>query len=335
MKMLDIAKRANVSSSTVSRALNKPDSVQKDTRERILKVIEELNYKPNLVARQFRTKKTGIILVIVPDITSNFFSKVVRGIQQVASHYSYKVILCDTENDIKKEREYLDLLQQKQADGAILLTARLGKNELENISKEFPIVLACEYINELDIPTVSIDNINSAKKITAHLVQLGHTKIAHITGHMNGILGQDRLHGFEQALIQQGIEIHTEYIREGDTTLNSGFEQMQKLLALKTPPTAVFAFNDETALGALKAATDKGLYIPNDVAIVGFDDLEIATVVTPQLTTINQSRYKIGRQATQLLVDLIAGNEITQKKFILEDKLVVRASCGVGITGVT
>ena len=328
MKMKEIAQLANVSASTVSRVLNNPEVVQKETRERVLQVIEELNYKPNLVARQFRTKETKIILVIVPDITSNFFSKVVRGIQQIASCHGYKVILFDTENKIEKEREYIDLLEQKQADGAVLLTAQLGKKELDVLSKQFPIVLACEYIDDLPIPTVSIDNVASARKMTEHLIQMGHQKIAHISGRINGVLGRDRLKGFKQALLTHQIEVDPSYIQEGDTTLNSGFNQMQKLLALEVSPTAVFAFNDETALGVLKAVREHGLSVPEDVAVVGFDDLEISTVVTPPLTTISQSRYEIGKKAAGLLVDLMANKEIEQKRFIMKDKLVVRSSCG-------
>jgi len=328
IKMKDVAKLANVSPSTVSRVLSNPDLVQKETRERVLEVVELLNYKPNLVARQFRKRETKIILVVVPDITSNFFSRVVRGIDQVASSNGYQVILCDTGNEIEKERKYVNLLHQKQADGIILLTARLGQNELESISKEFPMVLACEYIDELNVPTVSIDNVSSSRKMTEYLINLGHTKIAHITGHINGVLGRDRLKGFRQALLTNGIEIDSTYIQEGDTSMESGYNQTQKLLALEDPPTALFVFNDEMAFGAIKAARAHGLTVPEDIAIVGFDNLEMSTVVTPTLTTINQPRYEIGKKAAELLLALMTGEEMKKNRFIMKDTLIVRESCG-------
>jgi len=328
MKMKDVAKLANVSPATVSRVLSHPDLVQKETRERVLEVIKELNYQPNLVARQFRKKETKIILVVVPDITSSFFSKILRGIEHVASRHGYQVILCDTDNDLEKEREYINLLYQKQADGVILLTARLGQQELENLSKEFPMVLACEYIDELNVPTVSVDNISSSRKMTEYLIRLGHTKIAHITGRINGVLGRDRLKGFQQALMTHNLEIDSAYIQEGDVSLDSGYHQMQKLLALETPPTAVFVFNDEMAYGALKAAKDHGIEVPENLAIVGFDNLEISMIVDPPLTTIHQPRYEIGKKAMTLLLQLLSGTDMQQKKFIMKDTIVIRESCG-------
>jgi len=328
MKMQDIAKIANVSTSTVSRTINNPESVQKETRDRVLEVIKELNYKPNLVARQFRTREAKVILVIVPDIASMFFSKILRSIEQVASANGYKVLLCDTNNDINKERAYMDLLEQKQADGVILLTAKLKKEEVEEVANEFPVVLACEYMDDLDVPTVYSDSFSSAKEITEHLIHLGHTKIAHITSHMNSVLGTYRLEGFKAALKSHNIAINPDYIQQSDDTNVSGFDQMQALLALETPPTAVFAFNDEMAIAAYRAIKEKGLKIPEDVAVAGFDNLEASTYVTPMLTTVNQSRHEIGEKATQLLLDLIQGKSFKEKKSVVATKLIVRESCG-------
>jgi len=328
MKMQDIAKIANVSTSTVSRTINNPESVQKETRDRVLEVIKKLNYKPNLIARQFRTREAKVILVIVPDIANMFFSKILRSIEQVASANGYKVLLCDTNNDIKKERAYIDLLEQKQADGVILLTAKLDKEELEEVASEFPVVLACEYLDDLHVPMVFTDSVNSAKEITEHLIHLGHTKIAHITSHMNSVLGTYRLEGFKAALTAHNLDINPDYIQQSDNTEVSGFDQMQTLLELETPPTAVFAFNDEMAIAAYRAIKEKGLKIPEDIAVVGFDNLEASTYVTPMLTTINQSRHKIGETATQLLLDLMQGRSLKEKNCIIENTLVVRESCG-------
>lgn len=326
MKMSDVAKLANVSPATVSRVLSNPDLVSKETREKVMEVINKVNYKPHIVARQFRTKETKIILVVVPDITSAFFSKVLRGIEHVAIQNGYQVILGDTENDTARELEYINLLLQKQADGMVLLTARIDKTKLEDISEHFPMVLACEYMDGLNVPTVSIDNISSARKVTEHLIQQGHTKIAHITGPIDVILSRDRLRGFQQAMFSHDLEIDSAYIQEGDVNFDSGYNQMLKLLALETPPTGVFAFNDEMAMGAIKAAKDSHLSIPDDVAIVGFDNVRMATVIEPNLTTIDQPKYQIGKKAMELLLKIINGETLEKKKFVMKDELIVRGS---------
>lgn len=326
--MSDVAKLANVSPATVSRVLSNPELVSKETRQKVLDVINEVNYKPHIVARQFRTKETKIILVVVPDITSAFFSKVLRGIEHVAVNNGYQVILGDTENDIEREKEYINLLLQKQADGMVLLTARLNKTNLEEISEHFPMVLACEYMDGLNVPTVSIDNISSARKATEHLIKLGHTKIAHITGPINVILSRDRMRGYQQAMMSHELDIDSAYIQEGDFSFESGYNQTLKLLALENPPTAVFAFNDEMAMGAIKAAKDSGLKAPEDLAVVGFDNVKMSSVIEPNLTTINQPKYEIGKKAMELLLKLINGESINKKKFVMKDELIIRESCG-------
>lgn len=326
MKMSDVAKLANVSPATVSRVLSNPDLVSKETREKVMEVINKVNYKPHIVARQFRTKETKIILVVVPDITSAFFSKVLRGIEHVAVQNGYQVILGDTENDTEREQEYINLLLQKQADGMVLLTARQDKTQLEEIAEHFPMVLACEYMDGLNVPTVSIDNISSARKATEHLIQQGHTKIAHITGPINVILSRDRLRGFQQAMMSQDLEIDSAYIQEGDFTFESGYHQMLKLLALENPPSAVFVFNDEMAMGAIKAVKDSHLSVPEDVAVVGFDNIKMSSVIEPNLTTINQPKYEIGKKAMELLLKLINGESLQKKKFVMKDELIIRES---------
>lgn len=331
MKMSDVAKLANVSPATVSRVLRQPDLVSKETKQKVMEVIKELNYKPDMSASQLRTRETKIILVIVPDITSPFFSKVLRGIEHTAVENGYQVILGDTENDIEREKDYIDLLYRKQADGALLLTARMNKENLENLSKKFPIVLACEYLDNLDIPTVSIDNVSSARKATEHLIQLGHTKIAHISGPMNIILSRDRLKGFQQAMTHNHLKINPAFIQEGDYGIDSGYDQMMKLLSLDNHPDAVFVFNDEMALGAIKAIQDHGLIVPDDIAIVGFDNLKIASIFSPLMTTIDQPKYEIGQKATKLLLTLMKGGTVEKKKFVLKDELIVRESCGTKI----
>lgn len=324
--MSEVAKIAKVSPATVSRVLRHPEIVNEKTRTHVLRVIKELNYEPHMIASQFRQRSTKTILVIVPDISNLFFSQVLRGIQYVAEEHDYKVILVDSQNDITKERQFLTLLQKKSADGVIMLTARLQQEELEEISTKYPMVLACEYMDSLAIPTVSIDNISSARDITEHLISEGHIRIGHITGPFEIVLSRDRLTGFKQAMLSHNIKIPANYIQEGEISTESGYKQMVRLLSLQQPPTAVFVFNDEMAFGAMKAAKDLGKKIPEDVAIVGFDNLELGKYMDPALTSMHQPKHEIGEAAMRLMLKQLKGEQITKRKIVLDNELIIRES---------
>lgn len=327
-KMLDVAKLADVSVATVSRTLRQPETVKEKTRAKVFKAIEQLNYQPNILARQFRTSKTKTILVVVPDISNPFFSKVLRGIENVAVEYGYQVLLGDTDNSIGRERSYLDILSQKQADGMILLTARMRKELIESVAEQYPVVLACEYFEGSSIPTVSIDNISSARKITEHLIGLGHSRIAHISGPMNVILSKDRMKGYYQAIAQNEFEMEPLLVQEGQFTFESGYNQMLKLLALESPPTAVFAANDEMAVGAIKAAKVNGLRVPEDLAVAGFDNVQIASIFEPGITTVAQPMYEIGNKAMEILLKLIHHEALKKRQYVFNDTLIKRESSG-------
>ncbi|RAK18255.1 LacI family transcriptional regulator [Anoxybacillus vitaminiphilus] len=323
----DVAKLANVSTATVSRVLSNSGNVKKETTEKVLEAIQKLNYQPNILARQLRKLETKTILVVVPDITNTFFSKVLRGIEHVAIENDYEVLLGDTGNNVERERGYLDILRQKKADGMILLTARLESHLLEEIAGEFPVVLACEYLEGSTIPTVSIDNISSARKATEYLINLGHRRIGFISGPLNVILSRDRLKGFRQAMAQHNIPIESFLVQEGDFSFESGYNMMMKFLALDQPPTAVFAANDEMAIGAIKAIKSKGLHVPDDISVVGFDDIKFSSIYEPALTTISQPMFEIGKKAMELLIKLINKDQLEKNQYILEDQLVIRETC--------
>ncbi|MDI3547556.1 MAG: LacI family transcriptional regulator, repressor for deo operon, udp, cdd, tsx, nupC, and nupG [Halanaerobiales bacterium] len=327
-KMSDVAKKANVSIATVSRVFSSPETVAEETKKKVLKVVEELNYTPNVLARQLRKMETKTIVVVVPDITNTFFSRVLRGIETIARENGYRVLLGDTENDITLENEYLKTLYEKHADGLILLTARTDRITIEKLSENYPVVLACEYLEGSNLPTVSIDNISAARKATEHLIKLGHRRIAHITGPMNVILSRDRLKGYKQAMESYELEVDPILIQEGDFYYKTGYNLMLKLLFIENPPTAVFAANDEMAIGAIKAIQSQGLKVPEDIAIVGFDNIKMSAIFSPSLTTIGQPTYKIGEKAMNLLLDLIRGKKLSKNQFVLDDKLIIRESCG-------
>ncbi|MGG3905415.1 LacI family DNA-binding transcriptional regulator [Geobacillus stearothermophilus] len=324
----DVAKRANVSTATVSRVLRNTGNVTEETRQRVLEAIEALNYQPNVLGRYLRRMETETALVVVPDIMNPFFSKVLRGIEAVALKHGYQVLLGDTQNDARLEEQYLNVLPQRQVDGMIFLTARIRKELMEEMARQFPIVLACEYLEGADIPTVSIDNISSARKATEHLIRLGHCRIAHLSGPMNIILSRDRLRGYQQALAQHELEADAALVQEGDFTYESGYNLTLKLLALEKPPTAIFAANDEMAIGAIKAVRHRGGRVPDDVAVVGFDDIQMASIFEPSLTTIAQPMFEIGQKAMELLLALIEGTSARRRQLVLPDRLVIRDSCG-------
>jgi LacI family transcriptional regulator, repressor for deo operon, udp, cdd, tsx, nupC, and nupG len=190
------------------------------------------------------------------------------------------------------------------------------------------VVLACEYLEGSRIPTVSIDNISSARKMTEHLIQLGHRRIAHLSGPMHVILSRDRLKGYQQAMATYELDLDPVLIQEGDFSYASGFNLTEKLLALQTPPTAIFAANDEMAIGAIKAIKQQGLRVPDDIAVAGFDDIQMSSIFEPALTTIAQPVFEIGSTAMELLVRLMEKKEVMKQRFVLEDRLIIRQSCG-------
>lgn len=328
VRIVDVAKLANVSTATVSRVISNSGTVKKDTAEKVLKAIEQLNYQPNVLARQLRKLETKTILVIVPDITNTFFSKILKGIDSIAINHGYQVLLGNTGNSGERETGYFDLLQQKQADGLILLTAQVDEQFVNDIAEDYPVVLACEYMEGSHIPTVSIDNISSARKATQHLINLGHKRIGFISGPLNVVVSRDRLKGYQQALAQNCLSEDSLLIQEGDFSFESGFNLMLKYMAFNQPPTAIFAANDEMAIGAIKAVKSKGYNVPDDFAIVGFDDIQFASIFEPALTTIAQPQFEIGKKAMELLIKLMNKEDIKKTQIMLDDELMIRDSCG-------
>lgn len=328
VRIVDVAKKAKVSTATVSRVLSKPGTVTEETTEKVLKAIKELNYQPNALARQLRRLETKTVLVVVPDITNTFFSKVLRGIESVAVTNGYQVLLGDAGNDIERENGYLNILRQKKADGIILLTARMKSKSVEEMAFEYPVVLACEYIEGSTIPTVSIDNISGARKGTEHLINLGHKRIGFISGPQDSVLGQDRLKGYCQAMKRYNLTVEPILIQEGDFSYESGFKIMMKFLALNDPLTAVFAANDEMAFGAINAIKSKGLSVPHNISVIGFDDIKFSSIFEPALTTIAQPAFEIGTKAMELLIRLMnKEGGIERYQYMLEDQLITRDSC--------
>jgi LacI family repressor for deo operon, udp, cdd, tsx, nupC, and nupG len=257
-----------------------------------------------------------------------FFSDIILGIRKIADENGYNVFLGDTQNDVHREIAFTRLIHERLADGIILLTARMPKSKIKELSTKGPVVLACEYINGLDIPTVSIDNISSSRKVVDHLVSLGHQRIGFISGPLEVVLSRDRLKGFREANLQHGIKIEESLIQEGDFSLKSGYQLALRLISINPPPTAIFASNDEMAIGAIQALHHKGYRVPEDISVIGFDDIKFSEFIQPRLSTVSQPRFDIGVKSMELLLKEIRNEPIRQKRVVLKDELVIRDSCG-------
>ena len=326
VKLKDVANLANVSTATVSRVLTGRDKVSEYTKEKVLAAINELNYQPNYLGRQLRELQTSNILVVLPDLSNPFFYDVLQGIELKAMEYGYELLLKDMKNKEKKDLDYFNYLNQKQVAGIILLAVG-EQRKIDDLSNG-RLVLACAYLEKSEIPNVSINNTESAYKMTKHLISLGHEKIAFIAGGMKTISSGDRLKGYNQALLEAEIEINELYVKDGDYSFQSGINATEKLLELDIPPTAIFAASDQMAAGAIKYIKSKGLSVPEDIAVTGFDNIELASIIDPELTTISQPSLEIGQVAMKMMHKLISGEEILTSKVILEAKLVIRESCG-------
>jgi LacI family transcriptional regulator, repressor for deo operon, udp, cdd, tsx, nupC, and nupG len=326
----DVARHAAVSTATVSRVLSNPAIVTKDTRERVTRAIAELNYEPNPAARTLRTLKSGRILVTVPDISNPFFSEVIRGVEETAQDLGYSVLLGDTRYQADREEQYAGFLKRREADGLIFLGHRLPEllvDVVEGAQGRAPIVNGCEYSADLGVSSVHIDNATAAADAMTHLYRLGHQRIGVVTGPLSSPLSRDRLDGTKQAAAAHDFGDHL-IVRNGDFTIEAGEREASRMLALPEPPTAIFCFNDEMALGALAAVRKAGLACPEDVSVMGFDDIHFSRYMVPPLTTIRQPMAQIGQETVRLLHSILSDGNSKPVSCTLPHELVVRDSTG-------
>jgi len=324
----DVAKRAGVSTATVSRALSRPDVVSPGTRRRVLRAVEDLGYAPNSAARHLRTLRSRKILVTVPDIANPFFSLILQGIEDEAQRAGYAVLVGDTQHDLKREERYAEMLLRKEADGLIFFGHRLPKPAAELVHamapRHAPIVnSACS--PRLGVPSVHIDNVRAAAEAMDHLYGLGHRRIGIVTGPLISSLSRDRLAGAKSRAKAAGAA-HDCIITQGDFSIESGAAAAERLLGSRQPPTAVFCFNDEMAMGVLETARRRGMRVPDQLSVVGFDDIRFARHADPPLTTIAQPMREMGEGTARLLLDIISGATIARVSVTLPHALIRRAS---------
>lgn len=288
--------------------------------------MEQAGYRPNLMAVQFRSRRTGNLVILVPTIANSFFAKVISVAQQAAQLAGYRLLLCDTQGREAIEREFAELVYAHQADGVIQLRA------YDPFAAPFPgaelppIVNACEVIHNGRHPSISLDNRAAAKAMTEHLIELGHRRIGLIKGPKSSPLTRDRVAGYQDALNQAGIEADPALVCHGDFSLKAGDDGAAAMLALPDRPTALFCENDEMAIGALKRIRQSGLRVPEDISLVGFDDIPFAAYCDPPLTTISQPAEAFGQRAVELLIALIEKKPLAERHVVLPFELTLRES---------
>ena len=325
----EVARRAGVSASTVSRVLSRPDVVSPDTRRRVLSTVDQMGFSPNPAARHLRTRRSNKILVTVPDISNPFFSLIIQGIENASQQAGYTVLLGNTQHEEQHEEHYARMLKCNEADGLICLHHRLPKAAAELVEamapRCAPVVHGCEYTATQRVASVHINNTAAAADAVEHLYALGHRRIGIVTGPMTGPLTADRLLGVRAQAAARGLEQHLQ-IRHGDFTLESGAAAAQELLQEPDRPTAVFCFNDEMAFGVIGVARRKGLHVPRDLSIVGFDDIRFSRHTDPPLTTVTQPMREIGEGTVRLLLGILRGSDAAPQSLTLAHQLTVRES---------
>ncbi|MBA4420296.1 MAG: LacI family transcriptional regulator [Anaerolinea sp.] len=323
----EVARKAGVSSATVSHVANNTRFVSEDVRERVKTAMRELNYRPNALARSLRRGETHTLGLILPDSSNPFFAEVGHAIESEAFALGYSVILCNTDNDENKERIYTEVLENKQLDGIIFVGAGENRESISQIVKNgLPLVVVDREMGNLELDTVTTENYQGGLLATQHLISLGHKVIGCITGPSNITPSADRVTGYRAALQQAGIPIEESLIARGDFHASSGYSAALQLLAHDPRPTAIFVCNDIMAIGALRAAAQLSLSVPENVAIVGFDDIELASYTTPPLTTVAQPKQEIGQLAVKLIFERMGNPSLPPRRIILSTQLVIRES---------
>jgi len=324
----DVARRAGVSTATVSRAIANPDRVAKTTREAVFTAIAATGFTPNAAARSLRARSTKMVLALLPGIGNSFYTPILNAIEEVLSLAGYGMIMGDTRSDGAREAHYDLLVRGGQVDGVLLLTGRLPHPDFARLNATVPITIICNDIPGLEaLPVIEIENHEAAHALVTYLVELGHRRIGHARGPMDNVESHYRRSGYIAALTEAGIAVDDSIVWQGAFTFDAGVRVARAFLDHAERPTALFAANDEMALGFIKTVKDAGLSVPQDVSVAGFDDIEYARYFDPALTTMRQPRAELGRLAAQNLIARMGGQGKTlPQRTRLPCTLIVRDS---------
>jgi len=330
----DVAKAAGYSVATISRVLNHPGSVSPATREKVYEIMREMNYTPNTHARGLALDKSNSIALLLPDVLDRSYIKIAKGIEEIAHKKGYFVFLCNSENNADKERNYLDMLiRGRRVDGIIMVNSLLEDRELYALQKEnLPFVLAGRKRSLQNINAVYIDYLKGGYQAASHLISLGYDRIGYISNKSCAPEDEEKFSGFKQALKESSLKLHPEYIIEAEKSIRGGTLAAKKMLLETDSPEAIFVSCDPAALAVLKYLDSNNKHIPDDIAILGFDDVEMTELVSPRLSTISFPAYKLGLLSARLLFDDIDNQDYESQEIFLQTKLIIRESCGHGST---
>ncbi|MEK4521354.1 catabolite control protein A [Psychrobacillus sp. FSL W7-1493] len=322
----DVAREANVSMATVSRVVNGNQNVKPATRQKVLTVIERLDYRPNAVARGLASKKTKTVGVIIPDISNVFYAELVRGIEDIATMYRYNIILTNSDQQEEKEVQLLTTLLSKQVDGVVMMSDYISEEMLHEMNRSnVPVVLAGTVEHSNSFPSVNIEYREAAIDAVNRLIQNGHNRIAFISGSISSPINRDfKLAGYEEALENAGIDVDEDLIVGVDNTYDDGLIAWEQLRKLENPPTAFFAGSDELAIGLIHGAQDSGLNVPNDIEIISFENSKLARMVRPQLTSVVLPLYDIGAVSMRLLTKFMNKEKIEEQNVVLPYRIEER-----------
>jgi len=328
--IIDVARKAGVSLTTVSRVSNNDTKkhMRKETKERVLRVIKELDYTPNKYARFMKRQKSGVIGVLVPDISDQFFSLMIRGIENISYQNGYSVVICDADNSLEKEKKYIRILLKEMVEGVILTSSGIENEKVKKLTKErIPVILADRKLKTGDFPYVGSDGVKDSYILTKYLIDLGYKEIGFLKGPSEVATATERFKGYIRVMEQNKLIINENYLKQGDYTFQSGYLAGKEFVNLTKLPQAIIAANDLMAVGIIRALEEKGLRIPQDIGVAGFGNIPLSSLVKPKLTTIEIPAYDIGREVALILLSHIKRKRKRIKTKIMDTKLIKGESC--------
>jgi LacI family transcriptional regulator len=323
------AQEAGVSQQTISRAINDKGEISIETKERILEIARKMGYRPSNIARSLVRKQTTTIGVIVPDITNPFFSEIVRGVEDLARANSYNVFLCNTDEVPERELSSLESMLEKEVDGVILCSSRLEESELVSKLEEFSYGILVNRdlgITLKNVCTISFDDNRGACEAVSYLVEHGHKKIAFLAGPQRSRSGQKRLAGYQSCLQDSSLQVDSKLVLFCEPSIGGGVEACQRLLNSHPEVTAILCYNDLVAIGAIQACLERGLALPTDLSIIGFDDIPMASLIRPPLTTLRLPKREVGAAAMQMLIEMMDNKELDEHHMLFPPEFILRSS---------
>ncbi|MEQ6378396.1 LacI family DNA-binding transcriptional regulator [Bacillaceae bacterium S4-13-56] len=320
-----VAQKAGVSVATVSRVLNNIGAVTPETRLKVENAIKELNYEPSMLGRNLRNSESRLLLVLIPSISNPFYTEIINGIENIAIQNHYNILLCQTDSNPQRENIYFNMVKNKLADGVISMDPTVNMVKLNELAEKFPVILCSEYEEGGTIPYVTIDSELAAYHAVKHLIKLGNKKIAMINSDEKFLYARQRRKGYERALEEFGLPIRKEWIyNTSQPDFENGVHAMRMLLQTDEKPTGIFVVSDTLAIGVIKEMNTCGLKAPDDIAIVGFDNINFSNMTNPTLTTVAQPMYKMGTTAAKMLINRIKGYKV--ENMVLDYELIIRQS---------